>query len=171
MTKISRRQFVSTTAAFAVLSFADRVLANPLGLPLGIQLYSVRQQMLEDLDEALAAVSAAGYIEVEAASLPKRSANEIRAALDRAGLRCVSAHHPFADLHARLDEIVEYDKELGVQFVICASPGYRNPSPAGVPGGQKPYSLDANESRHSGGGVSANAVFAGNHSPGRIPSA
>ena len=85
MTKISRRQFVSTTAAFAVLSFADRVLANPLGLPLGIQLYSVRQQMLEDLDEALAAVSAAGYIEVEAASLPKRSAKEIRAALDRAG--------------------------------------------------------------------------------------
>jgi sugar phosphate isomerase/epimerase len=143
VTKISRRQFVGATAAFAVLSFADRAaLANPLGLPLGIQLYSVRQQMLEDLDEALAAVSAAGYTEVEAAALPKKSAKEIRAALDKAGLRCVSAHHPFADLHARFDEIVAYDKELGVQFIICSSPGYRTPPPAGAPGGPKPYSLD-----------------------------
>lgn len=143
MTKISRRQFVGTTAAFAVLSFADRsASANPLGLPLGIQLYSVRQQMSEDLDAALAAVSAAGYTEAEAASLPKKSAKEIRAALDKAGLRCVSAHHPFADLHARFDEIVAYDKELGVQFIICSSPGYRTPPPAGAPGGATPYSLD-----------------------------
>lgn len=140
MTKISRRQFVGTTAAFAVLSFADRAaLANPLGLPLGIQLYSVRDQMKVDLDEALAAVSAAGYTEVEAASLPKMSAKEIRASLDKAGLKCVSAHHAFADLHERFDEIVAYDKELGVQFIICASPGYRTPAPAG---GERRYSLD-----------------------------
>ena len=143
MTNISRRNFVGTTAAFAFFAFADRLsLANPLGLPLGIQLYSVRQQMSEDLDEALAAVSAAGYTEVEAASLPKKSAKEIRTALDKAGLRCVSAHHPFSDLNTRLDEIVAYDKELGVQFIICSSPGYRTPSPAGAPGGQRPYSLD-----------------------------
>ena len=143
MTKITRRRFLGTTAAFAVLSFADRAtVANPLGLPLGIQLYSVRQQMLEDLDEALAAVSAAGYTEVEAASLPKKSALEIRAALEKAGLKCVSAHHPLPDLNAHFDEIVEYDKELGVQFIVCSSPGYRNTSPAGTPSGQKPYSLD-----------------------------
>ena len=143
MTTISRRQFVGTTAAFALMSFADRAaLANPLGLPLGIQLYSVRQQMMEDLDGALAAVSAAGYTEVEAAALPKKSAKEIRAALDKAGLRCVSAHHPFPELHERFDEIVAYDKELGVQFIICSSPGYRTPSPAGTTGGQRPFSID-----------------------------
>ncbi len=125
-------------AAAAVVSFADRcAMANPLGLPLGIQLYSVRQQMLEDLDDALAAVSAAGYTEVEAASLPKKSAKEIRAALDKARLKCVSAHHGFADLHDRFDEIVAYDKELGVQFIVCASPGYRAPAPAGMTGGAK----------------------------------
>lgn len=97
--------------------------------------------MLEDLDEALAAISAAGYTEVEAASLPKKSAKEIRAALDKAGLRCVSAHHAFADLNTRFDEIVAYDKELGVQFIICASPGYRTSAPA-MAGGPRPYSLD-----------------------------
>jgi sugar phosphate isomerase/epimerase len=116
--------------------------ANPLGLPLGIQLYSVRQQMMEDLDATLAAVSAAGYTEVEAAALPKKSATEIRAALDKANLRCVSAHHPFAELHAGFEEIVAYDKELGVHFIICSSPGYRTPSPVGAAGGQRQFTLD-----------------------------
>jgi sugar phosphate isomerase/epimerase len=117
-------------------------VATPFGLPLAIQLYSVRQQMAEDLDAALAGVREAGFIEVEAASLPRKSAKEIRAALDKAGLRCVSAHHPFADLYTRFDEIVEYDKELGVNFVICSSPGFRNPPAVGTPGGRRVLTLD-----------------------------
>src|ERR1700733_326579 len=138
LTTISRRRFLGSTAALALTSFSCRsLLANPLGLPLGIQLYSVRQQMLADLDEALEAIRAAGYTEVEAAALPKKSAKEIRAALDKAGLRCVSAHHPFPDLHAGFDEIVAYDKELGVHFIICSSPGYRTPSPAGAATAQR----------------------------------
>lgn len=144
VTKISRRKFLGiATAAVGTFSLAGRVaFANPLGLPLGIQLYSVRQQMIEDLDGTLAAVSAAGYTEVEAAALPKKTAKEIRAALDRANLHCVSAHHPFAELNARFDEIVAYDKELGVHFIICSSPGHRTPSPAGTPGGQRPFTID-----------------------------
>jgi len=142
VTNISRRKFMGT-AAMAALGIAGRsAFANPLGLPLGIQLYSVRQQMAEDLNSTLAAVNTAGYTEVEAAALPKKSALEIRAALDAANLRCVSAHHPFADLHARFDEIIAYDKQLGVGFIICSSPGYRNPSAPGTSGGPKPFTLD-----------------------------
>lgn len=138
---ISRRGFVGAMVAIGTLGFADRfAFANPLGLPLGLQLYSVRQQMAEDLEGTLAAVSKAGYTEVEAAALPNKSAAEVRGALDRAGLRCVSAHHPFTDLHARFDEILAYDKQLGVRFIICASPGHRNPASAG--GGRVPLTLD-----------------------------
>ncbi len=141
MTMISRRGFVTGAAAVAGLSVAGRfAFANPLGLPLGIQLYSVREQMAQDLDGALAAISAAGYTEVEAAALPKKSAAEVRAALDKAGLRCVSAHHPFVDLHARFDEIVAYDKALGVHFIICSSPGFRAPAEAGAT--HAPITLD-----------------------------
>jgi sugar phosphate isomerase/epimerase len=143
LTKISRREFAGGMAAFAALGFTSRVaFANPLGLPLGLQLYSVRQQMGEDLEGTLAAVSAAGYIEVEAAALPKKDAAEIRVALDKAGLRCVSAHHPFNDLHARFDEIVAYDKQLGVHFLICSSPGHRNSPATAAPGGRAPFTLD-----------------------------
>ena len=139
---ISRRHFVGAMVAIGTLSFADRLaLANPLGLPLGLQLYSVRDQMAKDLEGTLAAVSKAGYTEVEAAALPKLSAAEIRAALDRAGLRCVSAHHPFLDLQARFDEILAYDKQLGVRFIICSSPGHRNPVAPGT-GGHVPFTID-----------------------------
>jgi sugar phosphate isomerase/epimerase len=129
----SRRTFLATGAAFAVSSafVGKRAFATPLGLPLGIQLYSVRDQMKVDLDEALAAIHSAGFVEVEAAALPKKSAKEIRAALDKAGLRCVSAHHPYGELAAGFEEKVAFDKELGVKFMICSSPGFRNPAPAG----------------------------------------
>ena len=140
---ITRREFAGGMAAVATIGFAGRkAFANPLGLPLGIQLYSVREQMAANLDDALAAVSAAGYTEVEAAALPQKSAAEIRTALDKAGLRCVSAHHPFNDLHTRFDEIVAYDKELGVRFIICSSPGHRNVAAPGTPGGHTPFTLD-----------------------------
>jgi len=124
--KLDRRTFVAGVAALAV---APRELfANPLGLPLAIQLYSVREQMKQDLDMALAGVAAAGYKEVESAALPKKSAKEIRAALDKAGLKCVSSHHGFADLNADLAGVFAYDAEIGSKFVICASPGHRDPS-------------------------------------------
>ena len=143
MANISRRHFIGSTAAVAALTFSTRgAWANPLGLPLGIQLFSVRQQMAEDLDGALAAIQAAGYTEVEAAALPKKGAGEVRAALDKAGLRCVSAHHPFPELHTRFDEILDYDKQLGVQFLICSSPGARVAAAASAPGAHRALTLD-----------------------------
>ena len=138
----TRREFVGgavSAAAFAI--FARNAIANPLGLPLAIQLYSVRDQMAQDLDGALAGVAAAGFVEVEAAALPKKSAKEIRASLDKAGLRCVGAHHSFADLAPRFDELVAYDAELGAKYVICSSPGHRTASAAESHGAQA-FSLD-----------------------------
>ena len=49
-----------------------------MGLTRGIQLYSVRQQMAQDFEGTLAAVSEAGFVEVESAALPKKPAAEIR---------------------------------------------------------------------------------------------
>ena len=140
---ISRRRFLGSAVAVSACPWLDRFAsATPLGLPLGVQLYSVREQMSQDLDAALAAVQAAGFTEVEAAALPKKSAAEVRSSLDKAGLRCVSAHHPFADLHARFDELVAYDQQLGAKFIICSSPGYVTPPVPGATGGPKPYTLD-----------------------------
>ena len=118
----------ASAAGVATLALAGRAaFANPLGLPLGLELYSVRDQMKADFPGALAAVRAAGFTEVEAAALPKLPAADVRAGLDKAGLRCVSAHVGMGDLQGKFDETVAYYKTLGVEYLLCASPGFRTP--------------------------------------------
>lgn len=134
---ISRRRFLGQASAAALIAATgSRVsFANPLGLPLGIQLYSVRQQLAEDYEGTLAEVAKAGFTEVEAAGYYNHSAAEVKQAMQKAGLKCVSAHHPYGDLRKKFDEILAFDKELGVQYMICASPGAKDPA-------QKTMTLD-----------------------------
>lgn len=61
-------------------------------LPIGIQLYTLGPDAQKDLDGTLKQVAAIGYGKVELAGLLGRTAKEFRASLDRAGLKCTSAH-------------------------------------------------------------------------------
>ena len=61
-------------------------------LPLGLQLYTLGGDLRADLDGELAKVAAAGYRTVEMAGYLGRSPAELRAAFDKAGLACPSAH-------------------------------------------------------------------------------
>ena len=136
---ITRRNFVVGAAAVGTLS-TKFSFGMPSGLTPGIQLYSVRQQMAKDFEGALASVREAGYVEVESASLPKRPAAEIRRALDKAGLKCVSSHRSFVDVTKDLDATTEFEKTLGVSYIICPGPGRRNPAVPGQKTG--PLTLD-----------------------------
>ncbi|HXS75720.1 MAG TPA: sugar phosphate isomerase/epimerase [Terracidiphilus sp.] len=126
MGSITRRHFMGGAAAVAAFSSTRFSLAEPLGLEPGIQLYSVRDQMAKDFEGTLAAVRKAGYVEVESAALPKKSAAEIRKALDQAGLKCVSSHRSFVDVTKNLDATTEFEKTVGVSNIICPGPGRRN---------------------------------------------
>ena len=101
---ISRRDFLGRASAFttavALTGRCTVLHAEPLGLPLGLQLYSVREQLATDYEGTLQQVSSVGYREVEAAGFYKRSAAEVKQAMQKANLRCVSAHYPFAELKA-----------------------------------------------------------------------
>ncbi|MGA7540292.1 MAG: hypothetical protein WBW93_16165 [Steroidobacteraceae bacterium] len=55
--------------------------------PLGLQLYTLGEAPYRDLEGTLEAVARIGYRTVETVGLMKRTASELRAALDRAGLR------------------------------------------------------------------------------------
>jgi sugar phosphate isomerase/epimerase len=124
---ISRRQFLKTVSASAALSSlglgGSSIGASPLGLPLGLQLYSVRDLLPRDYEGTLRQLSALGYREVEAAGFFRRSAIDVKQAMDQAGLRCVSAHYSYADLMPHLDEVIQFGKALGLDYIICASPG------------------------------------------------
>lgn len=61
-------------------------------LPLGIQLYTLGPDLQKELDAQLATVARIGFKSVELAGYLGRTPAELRAAFDRAGLVCPSAH-------------------------------------------------------------------------------
>jgi sugar phosphate isomerase/epimerase len=134
MRGISRRKFLKTASASAAFAAACAdapwLLADPLGLPLGLQLYSVRDLLPKDYEGTLHQLSAIGYREVEAAGFFGRSASEVKQAMEQAGLHCVSAHYSYADLAPHLDEVIQFGKTLGLEYIICASAGLPDGSPA-----------------------------------------
>jgi sugar phosphate isomerase/epimerase len=126
MFRISRRTFLKTASASAVCAaFWNRavpLMANPLGLPLGLQLYSVRDVLPKDYEGTLKQLGALGYREVEAAGFFGHTPSEVKQAMDHAGLRCVSAHYPLKDLLPKVDETIQFGKDLGLQYIVCAAP-------------------------------------------------
>ena len=66
---ISRRSFVGhVSAALAYTAVSGRSALAQSGLPLGLQLYSVREQLAKDYEGTLAKLAAMGYKEIEPAS-------------------------------------------------------------------------------------------------------
>lgn len=132
MRPVTRRTFIGGAAAAAAVFSTEFSHGMPLGLKPGIQLYSVREQMAQDFEGTLSAVSEAGYVEVESAALPKKPAADIRRALDQAGLKCVSSHRSFVDVTVNLDATTEFEKTIGVSYLICPGPGRKNAPVAGT---------------------------------------
>ena len=131
MRRISRRTFLQTASASAACAAlwngAPPLMANPLGLPLGLQLYSVRDILPKDYEGTLKQLSALGYREVEAAGFFGHSASEVKQAMEHAGLHCVSAHYPLKDLLPKMDEIIQFGKDLVLNYIVCSSPMPKDP--------------------------------------------
>lgn len=128
----SRRDFLKTGAAgllcSSVLLRSNSLFAQSLGLPLGLQLYSVRKELPTDYEGTLKQVAALGYRQVEAAGYYNHSVDDVKKAMRNAGLNLVSAHYAHDQLKAQLDEIIDFNKKVGVHYLICAAPGFENPA-------------------------------------------
>jgi sugar phosphate isomerase/epimerase len=122
---LSRRRFIALSAG--TLAATTLARAYPLGLPLGMQLYSVREMLPKDYTGTLRQVGALGYKEVEAASFYDHSVEEVKAAMQAAGLSCVSAHYPLGALKPKLDDTIAYCKSLGLEYIVCSSPMHQQP--------------------------------------------
>jgi sugar phosphate isomerase/epimerase len=129
MSFISRREFVAGAAACAAMLAAEKSWASALGLPVGLQLYSVREFLPKDYQGTLNQLGAMGYRECEAAGFFGHTPADVKQAMARAGLHCVSAHYPMQQLQA-LDDILHFGSELGLEYIVCASPQLREPAKA-----------------------------------------
>ena len=134
MRTTSRRTFLKTTGALAATTCVGRgfLQADVPHVPVGLQLYSVREQMPKDFDGTLHQLASIGIKEVEAAGYFKKTAAEFRHSMDAAGLRCVSTHHALLELKPKLDQWIEYGHTLGLEYIICSWAGvHRNPASKG----------------------------------------
>jgi sugar phosphate isomerase/epimerase len=125
-----RRQFLQVStlglAAVAADQKAGILRAQPLGLPIGLELFTVRSECEQDFPGTLEKVAAIGYKEVELFDFYGRKASEIRRLLGSAGLVAPSSHtlsyilnpqSQLSEVRPRWEKLIEYAAELGVHYL------------------------------------------------------
>ena len=85
---------------------------------LGVQLYTLREAIGQDLDAVLASLAEIGYAEVELFQLHGLAPGEMRAKLDAVGLRATSSHYDLSLLRDDLDQHIASALELGQQLMV-----------------------------------------------------
>lgn len=122
---MNRRRFLraSATTLAAVAGGArliPNLFANPLGLPVGLELYTVRHEMEKDFEGTLAQAAAIGYKEVEISATGARTAAEIKRVVSANGLAAPAAHFSFGQVKSGWDRQIEYAKTIGTRYLVCA---------------------------------------------------
>jgi sugar phosphate isomerase/epimerase len=120
----SRRRFLVQSSQLVAAAFASTwvsrgALANPLGRPVGIQLYTVNIPMQQDPAGTLKKLREIGFGEVELAGFGRLSAKQFRQLLDEAGMACPSAHLQF-DI-SDLDSTFADAHAIGVKYATSSS--------------------------------------------------
>ncbi len=123
---LSRRSFLALSAAASVTP----ALAAK-NIPVGLELYSVRDQLAKDLKGTVTAVAKMGYKVVEFYS-PYFSwtldqAKDVRQLLDDLGIRCHSTHNNPASFNGDgIVKAMDLNKMLGATYIVMASAGRVN---------------------------------------------
>ncbi len=129
---INRRTFLGA-AGLPLVGSALSPLASALAqskkkLPVGLELFSVRKALKEDLTGTVKKVAAMGYQDVEFFSpyfdWTEAQAKDMRKLLDDLGIKCLSTHNSFANYKPEnVQKAIDYNKILGTHFVVIASSG------------------------------------------------
>lgn len=102
----------------AVLLLAGCNASHNPDLHIGLQLYTVRQDLSQDFEGTLQRVRGLGYEGVEFCNdFAGRSPAEVRQTCDRLGLTIFSNQVPYQLLLTDLDRVIEENKVLGVEYV------------------------------------------------------
>jgi sugar phosphate isomerase/epimerase len=123
MPPVNRRTFLETATTIT----AATLLSSRLGWAaddhkverIGVQLYTVRDAMKTDFDGTLAKVASVGYKEVEFAGYFDRTPQQVRAALDKNGLKGTSTHVQYDELDEKFPAVVEASKTIGLSYIVC----------------------------------------------------
>jgi sugar phosphate isomerase/epimerase len=122
---LSRRTFLTLAGAIPLL---QRVSSAAKAVPVGLELYTVRDELAKDLMATIRAVARMGYEVVEFYSpyyswTPQMAA-DIRKLLDDLAIRCFSTHNDNRVFTADgLQKAIELNQMIGSRTIVMASPG------------------------------------------------
>jgi sugar phosphate isomerase/epimerase len=113
-------------AYLAASAHISPAIAAPAGIgpsfkgPLGLQLYSLRDQFAHDVPGTLDKVREMGFTNVELAGTYGLTPEQFKAELDARGLKAVSGHFPYETFRDNVDSIAREAKIFGMQYAGCA---------------------------------------------------
>jgi len=139
----SRRAFLAELgglglSALLPASVPRRAWSDPLGLPVGIQLWTVRETMQSDPGGTLMQLRKMGYRTVESAGFGGLSAHEFRRLIDAADLTCPSAHLDFSS--GDVEAIFADAHALGARYAVSSI--LRQGTGQGAPNSLRMMTLD-----------------------------
>lgn len=114
-----------------MLPFAFRASATNRSIPIGLEMYSVRDELQRDPEGAVRAVAKMGYQGLEFFApyfeWTEAQAKQMRKLLDDLGIRCFSTHNSVEYLKdEKISRARDLNLILGCEYVVLAS---ANPSP------------------------------------------
>jgi sugar phosphate isomerase/epimerase len=124
--ELTRRSFVALATAGLAAGNAANAFAKKV--PIGLELYSVRNELKKDLMGTVEGVAKMGYQVVEFFS-PYYSwttdyAKEVRKKMDDLGIRCSSTHNgPVSFSADGVGKAIELNQILGTRYIVMASAG------------------------------------------------
>lgn len=138
MTAMGRRAFVKRAAIYCgaaglLAAEAAEVRANPLGLPIGCQVYPLRP-MLKDFPGLVGKLAEIGVTRLELCSpigygadfASLASGKEVRKILADHGMKAESCHFTMAELRKTQEKSIEWAKEVGITQMVTATLGGGN---------------------------------------------
>lgn len=136
MKKLSRRQFLGTTAiGIGSVLVAGKLqgmvpgenLPKKVKMPLGFQIYPIREMLLKDFSGTLKKMAGLGYKAVEICSPAgynfkeiMMTGKEMKKICNDAGLQLQSSHYVFRELKSNLDDRIKFANESGQKQMILS---------------------------------------------------
>jgi sugar phosphate isomerase/epimerase len=120
---VSRRSFLAFTA---VMPWAWRVAAAGSSIPMGIEMYSVRDELQKDPQATVKAIAGMGYQGLEFYApyyqWTSAQAKEMRKLLDDLGIRGYSTHNDASFFNKeKIQNAIDLNLILGSKYVVMAS--------------------------------------------------
>jgi len=119
---ITRRSFLALSTAFA---WSLKTRAASASIPVGLELYSVRNALKQDAEGTVRAVAKMGYQCVEFFApyfdWSEARAKQMRKLLDDLGIRCYSTHNDASYFHPdKLQHACDLNLILGTKYMVWA---------------------------------------------------